>query len=59
MSDRASKTVRAMETKARIEAATVKAHATIMAALPHLVAELSDAEWAKLKREEDRRRFGR
>jgi hypothetical protein len=32
--------------------------AAIRAQLPRFVAELSDAEWEKLKRDEDRRREG-
>jgi len=53
---RRQRVVQRIKTKAEIEAAKVKALDTIMAALPTLVAKLSDAEWENLKHNEDRRR---
>jgi hypothetical protein len=55
--DRAAKRAeQRRKTAMGIEVAKMKALATIMAALPKLVADLDDADWERLKRDEDRRR---
>jgi hypothetical protein len=44
------------ETRRMIEVGKIKVLATLMAALPNMVARLSDDEWRRLRDNEDRRR---